>query len=127
MVWELVEQGKEWFAAICVSSELEPTGYGLTYDSIRRRAIFEMTEFARREPLSRMALITMALTLRSSNDVACWRRAISSNLGCFHLPGVATSCSFCARGVAGAELGVLGVAGAWPWAVRVSWLMSGGC
>jgi hypothetical protein len=67
----------------------------------------------------RLALATMARTLRSSKVVACWRRAISSNLGCFHDPLGVYDWSACAEGVEGVD-GVTGVRGAADWVVRAS-------
>jgi hypothetical protein len=97
-----------------------------THESVRSSAVCEITAGATKVATRSEPFVTTILTLRSSKVVAYWRRAISSNWGCFHLPGV-DSCSPRADGVAGAELGVRGVIGAVPCVDRASWLMAGRC
>lgn len=60
-----------------------------------------MTSLAKKEQASRLVLATTTLTLCSSKVVAYWRRVISSNWGCFHVPLGVCGCGVCAEGVCG--------------------------
>lgn len=79
----------------------------VTYYANCSRAIGSMNVGATHERSSKPALAMMVLTLVSSKTVACWRRVISSKLGCLHEP-VGVSSILRVDGVTGVD----GVAGA---------------
>lgn len=68
---------------------------------------FSVMLFPYTETNKRPAFATMVRTLYSSKVVAYWRRAISSNLGCLHVPLGVYDAAVWAAGVAG----VCGVTG----------------
>ena len=75
--------------------------FELTYTAYSNSFTLEVTAPAKNEAVRRPAFAMMAFTLLSSNVVAYWRRVISSNLGCFHVPFGVCSCGVCGAGVCG--------------------------
>lgn len=79
-------QGMDRSPGVVLAVASRAAGTDPTHAAYSSSFTFSVTPRPYIERNSRPELSTMARTLRSSNTVAYWRRAISSNCGCRHAP-----------------------------------------